>query len=385
MAVGRRRGQLAIDFRFHLPSGRRVRTVELEGPDNDQNRKRVRKKWAAIQYALNSGNFHYPDFYPHGAKVKHYRYTSALTFGEWWDEWIATKEIRTGTLGSYTHQYKNHIGPFFDPMPLSEIGEAEIRLFRKSLTEKGLKENTINTYLKPLCQALLTAHRRKLIEDYPCQDVGGLKERPPEIDPFSFEELHHFLNVLWLKDREGHDLALFMARTGLRPGELIVLRWEHIDYFNRKALVREGIQRHGGIGPPKTVHSIRDVDLRPVVVEALNRQEARTGLIGKWVWTTPRKTRWTPVGLRKRWAHWCRLAGIKYRPPKQMRHTFATLHIAAGENISWVSRMLGHSDVKITLQKYNRFIPNLTRDDGSAFERAFDRRNGNFQVTPPSK
>ena len=52
-----------------------------------------------------------------------------------------------------------------------------------------------------------------------------------------------------------------------------------------------------------------------------------------------------------------------------MRHTFATLHIAAGENISWVSKMLGHSNVEITLKKYNRFVPNLTREDGSAFEK----------------
>ena len=55
-----------------------------------------------------------------------------------------------------------------------------------------------------------------------------------------------------------------------------------------------------------------------------------------------------------------------------MRHTFATLHIAAGENISWVSKMLGHSSVEITLKKYNRFIPNLTRNDGSAFQKIME-------------
>jgi integrase len=47
------------------------------------------------------------------------------------------------------------------------------------------------------------------------------------------------------------------------------------------------------------------------------------------------------------------------------------LHIAAGENISWVSRMLGHADVQITLRRYTRYVPNLTREDGSAFERVF--------------
>ncbi len=47
-------------------------------------------------------------------------------------------------------------------------------------------------------------------------------------------------------------------------------------------------------------------------------------------------------------------------------HTFATLAISAGENINWVARMLGHKSPVMTLEKYNRFVPNLTRADGKA-------------------
>jgi integrase len=49
-----------------------------------------------------------------------------------------------------------------------------------------------------------------------------------------------------------------------------------------------------------------------------------------------------------------------------MQHTFATLAISAGENINWVARMLGHKSPVVTLEKYNRFVPNLTRADGQA-------------------
>lgn len=91
--------------------------------------------------------------------------------------------------------------------------------------------------------------------------------------------------------------------------------------------------------------------------------------------------------MRKKFRYLLRLARLEYRPPKQLRHTFATLHIAAGENISWVSKTLGHASVEITLNRYNRFIPNLTRDDGSAFECAMDKntQNGNNLVTIHSK
>ena len=56
-----------------------------------------------------------------------------------------------------------------------------------------------------------------------------------------------------------------------------------------------------------------------------------------------------------------------------MRHTFATLAISAGENINWVARMLGHKSPVVTLEKYNRFVPNLTRADGKALREAGEK------------
>ncbi len=68
----------------------------------------------------------------------------------------------------------------------------------------------------------------------------------------------------------------------------------------------------------------------------------------------------------KVWKPVLKRLGIRYRPPYQMRHTFATLSISVGENINWVARMLGHKSPVVTLEKYNRFVPNLTRKDGKA-------------------
>ena len=86
-----------------------------------------------------------------------------------------------------------------------------------------------------------------------------------------------------------------------------------------------------------------------------------------------------------RWAHLLRMAGLSYRSMKQTRHTFATLHLAAGESVTWVARVLGHSSPKVTFDYYNAYVPNLTREDGSAFERIMEAKSGNNLVTTERK
>ena len=52
-----------------------------------------------------------------------------------------------------------------------------------------------------------------------------------------------------------------------------------------------------------------------------------------------------------------------------MRHTAATLWLAAGENPEWIARQLGHANTEMLFKVYSRYVPNLTRQDGSAMER----------------
>jgi len=55
----------------------------------------------------------------------------------------------------------------------------------------------------------------------------------------------------------------------------------------------------------------------------------------------------------------------------ETRHTFASWALAAGESPEWVARTLGHVNTAMVYRTYGRYIPNLTRQDGSAFERLY--------------
>ena len=60
---------------------------------------------------------------------------------------------------------------------------------------------------------------------------------------------------------------------------------------------------------------------------------------------------------------------MRARTLRATRHTAATLLLAAGENPEWVARFLGHASTEMLFKVYSRYIPNLTRMDGSAFEK----------------
>jgi integrase len=362
--IGKR---LYLEFRCYLPDGRRVKCTESSGLEpTKKNLAIVKAKEKAISYELRHGRFDYLHFFPHGSKAKHFRGTlgNRMSFGEFWGGWVAEKSIRRSTRANFDSSYRHQIAPYFAHMMLGEITEHHILMFRRHLEETGLRVATINARVRQVCMALLHAHRRRLIPAYPCQEVKRLVEPQVDIEPFTFDELNHLLEVLRVKRPIYHDMLTLWAHTGLRPGELFALKWRSVDYFNRKLMIRE--TRYTGVdGPPKTNHSVRDVDLAPAAYEALKSQEARTGLQGGYIFLNEVGAPFSQSTFRVKFQTLLRMAGLKQRPPKQMRHTFATLAIAVGENISWVSRMLGHSTVEITLKRYNRFVPNLTRRDGS--------------------
>lgn len=59
---------------------------------------------------------------------------------------------------------------------------------------------------------------------------------------------------------------------------------------------------------------------------------------------------------------------MKYRRMYETRHTFVSWALAARETPEWVARTLGHVDTSMVYRTYGRYIPNLTRKDGSDFE-----------------
>ncbi len=189
--------------------------------------------------------------------------------------------------------------------------------------------------------------------------------------PLTTSEARRFLDAA-----RGHPLeALFTLAltTGMRQGELLGLRWRDVDWAARRILVHHTLVRMHGrwwLGDPKSTKSERSVALTDPTIDLLRAHRARqaerllaTGHrvtdddfvfsddAGEPLWGRHVTTREFGPLLRQ-----AELPPIRFH---DLRHTFATLQLAAGTNPKIVSEVLGHKDVAITLDRYSHAMPTM--------------------------
>jgi integrase len=154
-------------------------------------------------------------------------------------------------------------------------------------------------------------------------------------------------------------LVLVAVLTGLRIGELLALRWKHLDLLLGRIQVRETVSE-GKFGTPKTKSSRRDVPISDTVREALLVQRSRSRQTGAddLIFTTPKQTPLNPKNLLRRQL---RPACVALELPlvswHSFRHTHATLLGEVGESLKTAQALLGHSDLETTLNVYTHAIP----------------------------
>jgi integrase len=386
------RGRLFIDFRW-----RGVRCREWTGrPDTPEDRAAGRRSVREIDGEIAAGRFDYARHFPHGPKLAMFTTPPAdggpPPFREYVRRWLADKGARVaaGTAYDWGRIVEARLIPAFGEKPVSEISVEAVEGFvaalkrgevlappapegadkRRRPRKPGKVSNRrVNIILQVLRQSLERAVKRGWLADNPARAVDRLREDKAEIAPLSFDEVRAFLadGLQLEEDRRYFRVAFF---TGLRPGEQIGLRWEDVDWTRKALAIRRSVSRFGE-GGTKTASSAREVDMLAPVERALRAQRPAAELRSAYVFPNRDGGHRDITNLRERvWKPALRRAGLRYRAMYQTRHTFATLSLARSEDIGWVAKMLGHTSTEMVIRHYHRFIPNLTRQDGSALSRA---------------
>jgi len=165
--------------------------------------------------------------------------------------------------------------------------------------------------------------------------------------------------------------------NSIRPSEQIAAEWQAVDWVSRPPLigVLAAVSPRGGRGWTKTEASKRYVEMLPMVQHALREQRAASQLRSSYIFPSRAGGPLNITNVRERvWKPALRRAGLRYRTMYQTRHTFATLALQSNEQIGWVSKQLGHTSDEMVIRCYAKFIPNLTRRDGSALAKVMQEQ-----------
>ncbi|MFI5340837.1 MAG: Arm DNA-binding domain-containing protein [Candidatus Methylomirabilales bacterium] len=369
-------GTLYFDFYWR---GERWREF-LKWEDTPEHRKRCEIKAGVIAGELALGTFdparHFPnskrlDRPPDPGEARVRAFVEA--------EWLPHKQagMRPRGYQELRQTVEQRILCRFGDLRVKALAPRDLDAFTNWLrTLPGTQGKTLsparcNKILGHLRSMLHMAYRRGYTVRDLAGDVRSQRVCRPEILPFSLEEKARFMAAL-PSDYWRHYFTVAFD-TGLRPSEQLALRWacdgertSYVDFPRKVLVIRQGIVR-GEVTELKTVGSSREVSMLPTVEEALRRQRPLTQLRGPFVFPNAVGHPWNLANIRHRvWYPTLQRAGLPARDLYTTRHTFATTALAAGEQPAWVASVLGHTTPRMVLERYCRYVPNLTRQDGKA-------------------
>lgn len=299
---------------------------------------------------------------------------SRLTRGEWVDpaagrvafgllavEWLdAAAHLKPKTRNSYASLLRTRVLPTWERVPLAKITHEAVAVWVAGMVVAGLSASRVRQSVYVVSAVCDYAVRTGRIARSPV--VGVKLPRPSQHIERMFLD-HRQVAALVTTAAALHPgygvFVRLLAYTGLRWGEATALRVRDVDLRRGRLDVRRAFSDVGGrliAGTPKTHQQ------RTVPVAASLRADLAPLLAGRHpdglVFTTPAGTPLRMSNFRRNaWTPAVAAAGLHGLTPHGLRHTAASLYIAAGTPPKVVQRILGHASIAITLDLYGHLYP----------------------------
>lgn len=299
------------------------------------------------------------------------------TFGEYADSWIKTTvpaTCKASTVKDYGDILRIHVRPVFQNLKITDVTRGKIKDFLLGKINEDYAKSTVS-HLKDVVSGVLNkALDDEAIPANPALNLGKIikrKDKKASINPLAADELRNLLDMVSERFPEHYTLFLLLARTGMRIGEALALRWGDIDFKGRFIEVQRSVVR-GTISTPKSDKS-RRVDMSLQLTEALKTHKLNCKKKGlslglgdapEFIFTNKMGRVIDKDNWRRR-VFYKKLEKAELRRIRihDLRHTYATLRISKGDNIADVSKQLGHHSVKLTLDTYYHWIPGKKKSE----------------------
>lgn len=272
-------------------------------------------------------------------------------------EWLQTveKDKKYSTYVKYLSLYEKYIKDATASLVISNRESMQgIRFGAED--EKLLSDSLIKSIICVFNQIFSYAESHYHMEHfrYSYQKRSDVN-KPVKI--FNQTEQAKLLHCLY-HDTDIYKIGILLCiSTGLRLGEICSLKWEDIDLKEKVLHVNTTVQRISVEGHkertslmegnPKSIFSRREIPLSEDIVSLLTPYYSTSS---KYVINKNRPME--PRTYQNKFHHYLKTAGVEKKNFHTLRHTFATNCINSGTDVKSLSEILGHSDVKITLNRY---------------------------------
>ncbi|WP_083543583.1 tyrosine-type recombinase/integrase [Rhodococcus sp. 2G] len=318
--------------------------------------------------------------------------SAKATLGPYARTWLDGRRIANATREQYTRHLNLHIIPHLGDLPIRSITAARIAKFYRDLETGGLSASTVRKVAVTLAQILDAAVSDRHVLTNRARDK---RAEPPtrkhveaeagDFEAWTAEQLGAFL--AWDRDvyaDELHPLWHLLASTGMRRGEALALRWVDVDLTEGSVNIRRALDSSqtgkGSVKGTKTGRN-RVVDIDDGTVEVLRSHRATRGSLSLGLARgealvfgndsgEPRNVR----SVSNSWGHRVGKAqaklGADALPSLRLhglRHTHASLLLAAGVPVKVVSERLGHASVSVTMDVYAHVMPGAQRSAAERF------------------
>jgi integrase len=280
---------------------------------------------------------------------------------------VAPDRVSPTTLDLYHRVVKHHLIPTLGNKKLAKLTPMEVQALLRAKLDAGYAPRTVRLIRGLLVQCISQAERWGIVARNVARLTDGPKQVRSEGRTLTPLEARRLLDAAH-GDRLEACYVVLLA-LGLRKGEALGLAWSDLDLDRGLLAVRQTMKLVGGaivFGDLKTSRSRRMINLPDEVVAALRSHRARqaaerlaagpTWQESGLVFTSSIGTPIFPTAFRHQFDKVCAKAGLVGWHPHELRHSAASIMLAAGVPLEVVSRVLGHASIRITADVYGHMM-----------------------------